>query len=91
MGECAEFDYYTRRCSKCKDYYFLNGGICYKGFISNCKEYISINKCFICDDGYVALNLNEDKAICFSISDKFKCEAWSKTASEVGELECAVC
>ena len=51
VGECEVFNYYTRRCDKCKLGYFLNAGVCYKGFIPNCAEFESINKCmyfFIC-------------------------------------------
>ena len=71
VGECESFDYYTQRCSKCKNYYFLNGGICYKGFIANCLVYNSISKCSECEVGYVALALTSTKSICFKISDSF--------------------
>ena len=91
VGECEIFDYYTRRCAKCKDLYFLNGGICYKGFIANCLQYTSINKCKVCEEGYVALQLNESKAICFAISSEFNCQIWNEEASRVGELECLQC
>lgn len=58
IGECEIFNYYTRRCDKCKDYHFLNGGICYKGFLPNCMTYISMNQCETCETGFVALSLN---------------------------------
>lgn len=91
VGECEVFNYYTRRCDKCKLGYFLNAGVCYKGFIPNCAEFESINKCIKCNEGYVVLTLNPDKAICFEIHEKFNCSEWSRSASNVGELECNKC
>lgn len=91
VGECKVFNYYTKRCDECKDEHFLNGGICYKGYLANCQIYQTMNQCLKCHAGFVALTLNSHKTICFEISEIFNCEEWNKEASSIGELECERC
>ena len=91
VGECDEFDNYTHRCVVCQKGFFLNGGVCYKGYIPNCTEYLSMFKCKKCEIGYAPLTLNPKKAICFEISEKFNCLEWNYEASLLSELECSSC
>ena len=91
VGECDQFDNYTHRCVVCQKGFFLNGGVCYKGYIPNCTEYLSMFKCKKCEVGYAPLTLNPKKAICFEISEKFNCLEWNYEASLVSELECSKC
>ncbi len=54
-------------------------------------SYLGMYQCSVCEDGYVAIKLNDTKTSCFEISADFKCEKFSLDASLVGELECETC
>ena len=91
LENCDEIDYQQVRCTTCSDGYFNSGGLCYKGYVNNCKRFESMYKCSECEAGYVVITLNDKKASCLQIDSQFSCEKWSLEASKVGELECLEC